>query len=392
MIKKKLVILVSFFILIISCKKENHEQLIINKKKEIIKIDAIGDEDIKPKIITPENVEYIPLETTAFSTIGKIDRIQIFDENYFITDKKNAKGIFIFNKEGHFLNKINPFGKGPHEITYMDDIQYNKITKQVEIYDSARKKILVYSLNGDFIKEFRTKVYLSSFYPIKENERYYYTEFRNYKGMLDTDKNYRLLRMDENANLLSSFFSYKDSQADQKINQLQCNFFPMENSDKVLFLEAFSNNIYELEGNSIFLKYKLDFTNSNIPDDLLDSDEINKIGHGKADLVKKINAALVKNVLFDDNEELVIWYVKNTYRELHYNKKSRKYFEYNKCFVKHDNINLTIDLYVSKKFSLSTIEPMNLLRKDRNIYSSRIQKILANMRSTDNPILVKIKR
>jgi len=393
MIKKNVIILVCIFKIVVSCKTVDNEQFMIDKNTEIIKIDPMKYSDIKPRVITSENVEYIPLETTDVSIIGRIDRIQIFDGNYFITDKRNAKGIYIFDKEGHFLNKIHPFGNGPHEITFMDDIQFNKVTKQIEIYDSTKKKILVYALNGEFIKEFNTKVYLSSFFPIAENERYYYTEFRSYNGILDIDKNYRLLRMDENANLLSVFFSYKDSKANQKIKQLQRNFFPIDKSDKVFFLEAFSNNVYELEGNSAILKYKLDFTNANIPDDLLDSDEVNKMGSGKADFVMKNNLALVKNILFEDNEELMFWYVKdNSYRTLHYDKKSKKSYEYNNCFVTKDNITLPIEDYVTKKFSFSTIEPMVLLKENLNSYSTRIQKILANKKSTDNPILVKIKR
>lgn len=392
MIKKKIVILVSIFTIVVSCKKGDQEQFIIDKNSEIIKIDPMEDADMKPRIISSENVEYIPLETTNASMIGRIDRIQIFDGYYFITDKRNAKGIYIFDSKGHFLNKISPFGKGPHEITFMDDVVYNKITKQIEIYDSVRKKILVYALNGDFIKEFDTKVYLRSFYPIKRNERYYYTGFRSIKEDLDIDKNYRLLRMDENANLLGSFFSYRDSQENQKIVQLQNNFFPTDNSNNVLFLEPFSNNIYELNANSVILKYKIDFNNANIPDDLLDSDDVNKMGFEKTKFVIKNNAALVKSILFEDNEELILWYTKDVYRECHYDKKSKESYEYNNYFIKDDNIYLPMDQCVTKKFSFTSIEPMFLLTEKTNSYGTRIQKILAGKKSTDNPVLVKIKR
>ena len=378
-------------ITLISCKKEDKEQLIVDKKIEMIKVNPIGYKEMKPREILSENVEYIPLETTTISTIGKIDRIQIFEGNYFITDKRNAKGIYIFNSKGNFINKISPFGKGPHEITFMDDILYNKITKQIEIFDSARKKILVYDVNGEFIKEFDTKVYLNSFYPIAENERYYYTGFRSFKGMLDIDKNYRLLKMNEEADLLNSFFRYSDSQANQKIVELQNNFFPIDNSDKVFFLEPYSNNVYELKRDSVILKYKLNFTNANIPDDLLESDENGKQGLKKHDFVLKQSGALLNNILFEDTEELIFWYIKDVYRELHYNKKNKEYYEFSSYFVTDDNIYLPMNHYVAKEFSLSIIEPMNLLNGKIN-YSRRIQKILEGKKSTDNPIIVKIKR
>lgn len=390
MIKISRIIFISILTSVISCKKEDKSQLIVDGKTEIIKINPLENKDLKPKVIASEDVEYIPLETTAISTIGSIDRIQTFDNKYFLTDKTKAKGIYIFDDKGHFLNKISPFGKGPHEITFMDDIVYNKITKQIEIFDSARKKILVYDVNGKFIKEFNTKVYLNSFYPITENERYYYTGFRSFKGMLDINKNYRLLKMNENADILSSFFNYPDSQVDQMIVHLRTNFFSIDNT--VFFLEPYSNNIYELKRDSVILKYKLDFTDANIPDNLLDSKESNKKGLEKADFVAKNNSALLKQILFEDVNELIFQYVKDEYRILHYNKKNKEFYEYNNYFVSTDNIYIPMDQYVTKKYSISTLEPMFLLTGKIHNYGKRIQKILEGKKSTDNPIIVKIKR
>jgi hypothetical protein len=389
MIKKNITVLLSIFLIVTSCKTVDQEGLVYDKKVEIIKTIPLDESDYKPIKIDSKNIEYIPLETTAAATIGRIDKIQVFDGNYIITDKKNAKAIFIFDGKGHFLNKISPFGKGPQEITSMDAVAYNKATKQIEIYDSFKKQISIYSLNGDFVREFKTKIYLRSFHPIKKNERYYYAALRSVKEDLNMEKNYRLLRMDENANLLNSYFDTNDNQLNEEIIELKNNFYPIANSDKVFFLEAFSNKIFELKGDSLILKYKMDFDGANPPDDLYDMDNISKITGIKA--VNKF--AVLNDILFDDDNELVIQYEKNDlYRQLHYDRINKEYFEFKNRFVLDDNVYVSIDHYISKDFSISKIEPMYLLKKNINTYSKRVQKMLAGKKSTDNPIIVKIKR
>ena len=62
----------------------------------------------------------IVLEDTDESLLGKVDKLEVCDNNLYVLEK--GRGLFLFNKQGKFIKMIGRQGKGPGEYIDPDDI------------------------------------------------------------------------------------------------------------------------------------------------------------------------------------------------------------------------------------------------------------------------------
>lgn len=117
------------------------------------------------------SIEYIPLETNSESVFGEIDELLVTNDHYIILDKK-THGIFVFDKSGKFVNKINRKGEGPEEYRIPKSIAYNPYNGAIEVLDNTRYIIQRYDLaNGDYIGTLEVGFGIQSFRPL-DSEKY----------------------------------------------------------------------------------------------------------------------------------------------------------------------------------------------------------------------------
>ncbi|PZX13418.1 6-bladed beta-propeller protein [Breznakibacter xylanolyticus] len=172
----KLVIIFSF-IFIISC---------TNKKESITKnrIEKSTNYHIKNVDIDGKNMSiadyidtcyYIPLETGSDFLINEIERVEYDMGLFFILDTK-LDAIFIFNKNGMYLQKISKKGKGSNEYFELEDFFLNKITRQIEICDRPRKRILCYDYNGKYMMEKKFDFEIASRFATNGNQYFFHHE------------------------------------------------------------------------------------------------------------------------------------------------------------------------------------------------------------------------
>ena len=111
------------------------------------------------------DVEYIVLETNDdFITRGVVK--DVGKEIILVTNPNNDGDIFIFDRTGKGIRKINRRGQGPEEYTRFTDIILDETNSEIFVVDYAAKKILVYDLSGNFKRSFKnidTGYYLSVF-------------------------------------------------------------------------------------------------------------------------------------------------------------------------------------------------------------------------------------
>lgn len=381
----------------ISCNYDNKSKLINSDNVRKIEVFAkeFGNNKITlnkkyAKINQSKNVDYIKLESISEALFGNVDQLICVKDFFIIVDRRNAKGVFIFNTDGKFLLKIQNHGKGPGEFTKITDVSFNKFSNQIEIYDSTKQSIIVYDLNGKFISELKNPINCQRFIPITKNERFYYSKFIPNKHELQANESYRLVKANDKGSVIEYYFPFKNENLFEThiINAFN-NFLPVENSNKVLFIETYDNNIYELEEGSVSIKYVIDFLNHNVPEDLLKSNIKNKLEY-----VNEKNFAYINRMLFEDEEELIFNYTHdNSYKEFGYNKISGDSYQSLFNYIEHDNIYCSNSISVTKNFSYSIIEPIQLLQLEtQDNLSPRVQKIIRDIKDTDNPIIVKIKR
>lgn len=122
-------------------------------------------------------VKILPLETTDSSLIAHIDRIELGTERLYILDRKQHQ-IFIFDRKGKFLTKINRKGRGPGEYSLIYDLKLNPYTGDLEVLDPMGK-LLLFSAQGDYQGEVRLPDELHSYHefiPLNKDTIIFYSK------------------------------------------------------------------------------------------------------------------------------------------------------------------------------------------------------------------------
>ncbi len=89
----------------------------------------------------------VPLETRKETMYNSFFRIRATDRHIFVQDDQK---VLVFDTAGHYLSKIEHVGRGPREYIRMSNFWVTG--DEVYICDRAIDKVLVYSLNDDFIR------------------------------------------------------------------------------------------------------------------------------------------------------------------------------------------------------------------------------------------------
>ena len=124
-------------------------------------------------------VRYVPLETTDQSLIQGIHKMATSDDKIVICDLVQNT-VFIFDKDGHYINSINKEGPGPQEYSSIQNFAVDFQKEEIYICDYPLKyRILTYSFDGGFIRESKLdqKIWPSILYNYDENHLIAYDNY-----------------------------------------------------------------------------------------------------------------------------------------------------------------------------------------------------------------------
>ncbi|WP_106830320.1 6-bladed beta-propeller [Parabacteroides pacaensis] len=145
-----------------------------NKQSEdaFLTVDVTNTPSNKKELILQDfmDVEYIPLETNdEFINQGFV---QAIGKEFILVRNRNSDGdIFVYNRTGKALRKINRKGQGAEEYTNILGITLDESNKEMYVNDHYIRKIQVYDLDGNFKRTLRHK---------EGNGSLFYTDIFNY--------------------------------------------------------------------------------------------------------------------------------------------------------------------------------------------------------------------
>jgi hypothetical protein len=124
---------------------------------DIIMVDVTKNYPKKELILQDfMDVEYIPLETNnEFITQGHIQ--DIGKDIIVVRNRNNDGDIFIFDRNGKALKKINRKGQGGEEYTGILGITLDEDSGEMFVNDYLTKRIIVYDLDGNFKRVLKHK-------------------------------------------------------------------------------------------------------------------------------------------------------------------------------------------------------------------------------------------
>jgi len=125
---------------------------------DFITVDVTKSYPQKKDIILQDfmDVEYVPLETNDdFLTQGFVQAIG--KEFIIVKNRVDDGNIYIYDKNGKALKKINHKGQGPEEYSFILGITLDEENNEFFINDHYKRTLLVYDLNGNFKRSFKHK-------------------------------------------------------------------------------------------------------------------------------------------------------------------------------------------------------------------------------------------
>jgi len=100
-----------------------------------------------------DSLSIIPLNTTCEDALFKqINKCLVSDDRIYLLDYFGNASLTVWNKTGNFLVKIGSQGQGAGEYHKITD--FDVVDKTVYLLDSSQRKILSYTLDGHFLKEY----------------------------------------------------------------------------------------------------------------------------------------------------------------------------------------------------------------------------------------------
>lgn len=157
--RKCLSIIFLILFLMLGCSK--NEQL----PEGLIKFDVTKKYSMKELFLQDfMDVEYIPLETNDdFVNQGYVR--DIGEKNMIVTNRINDGNIFIYDRTGKALRKINRRGQGSEEYSFLYNIILDDKREEIFVNDLFAKRIVVYDLFGNFERVItRKEEFNSTFY------------------------------------------------------------------------------------------------------------------------------------------------------------------------------------------------------------------------------------
>ena len=103
---------------------------------------------------------FIKLNTNTSSLVGDVNKVVLSGDSIFISTGAN---IYLFNKQGLFINKLSAIGKGPGEYLGISDILIDESGKKILLLNAGHQKVIEYDYNFKFIKEFGIDRYAMNF-------------------------------------------------------------------------------------------------------------------------------------------------------------------------------------------------------------------------------------
>ena len=205
-----------------------------------------------------KNIRLVKLESDS-CIIGDIDKIICDDSLLYILDRYIAKEVFIFTKNGRFVNKISRQGHGKYEYTQLWDIFFDKDKNELCLLSDYDQKIISFTPDGKKVLG-ESKLPKAFCYMLPINDGYIGYMQNNAQN---PSMPYNIWTMDKSFNLMDGFVRIAP--------QLECHGQSEVRAlsaykDVVYFKPEFDNNIYQIKDGKISLRYILNFGSKTVPD------------------------------------------------------------------------------------------------------------------------------
>lgn len=198
------------------------------------------------------DIDTIRLETNDRSIMSEILDMYIMDDRFYFLSN-NFTTIFIYDKDGKFISKINDRGDGPEEYIKINSFKVDKIKKRLILADSFTRRIFIYDKEGT-----QTEVIQLEFIPsvIVPHTNGFLNIYSGTRQRYDDPRmeNFNVHFLDREGKFISSAI---DIETPKKIEIASAFMTDFPDNGDILFQPVLSNIIYKIEGKNVVPFYEL---------------------------------------------------------------------------------------------------------------------------------------
>lgn len=343
------------------------------------------------------NLRYVSLESSPASMIGKIEKIYFSDERIIIVDSRITETVFLFDKNGNFINKIaakksESADTFSHDMTHFFSATYSYDDKKIILHDDKKAMLYYYDENGNYIRSQKVYFSFSDCINIKNTPNFVYLSL--YK------KNAHIPILQEN-DLYIGKGNGQVTHVVPLVNQtskLKQKYYYKTNlissTDKVFYTPMFSNIVYKIDGNPIkvFPKFSIEFEGQTINDIITKKEDINIEEYIR--LINSHNYFSFSGKILATNDS--IYYIeckKKGQLGYFYSEKSHKIIGGDILSSSNVKDSVDIEFYQfpiasnGKEF-VSLMDPTFYDFSGTNLRTSKLNKVLRAFNKNSNPVLL----
>lgn len=202
-----------------------------------------------------DTIEYMPLETNERCLIGYITKIIPVGNTIVVVDNERANRVFLYDKDGKFIRQISSRGDSPESYVSLRDVAIDKQGGRVFILDAATMRLLMFSMDGNFIKSVKLPFVAHAMEYIGGEKMVFYFKVKN-PSLLDEAGKYPLLGLwDMKSEKLLHVGVYQDDEILQGAKVMSLNPLCMTSGGDVAFIQDACDTIYSVTIDGIKVKH-----------------------------------------------------------------------------------------------------------------------------------------
>lgn len=245
---KNILYLLIICVFLVTCKTKRYSETTINFRFEKL------SENSKSSVV--KSYSLVPLETTEQSYLTKIVRLDVWGDKIFILEYIGPRrNLYIFSREGKYINKLSAQGRGPREYQSIIDFDIHPTKKYISVLDPGLRKIKNYDSNSNYIDERAFDSWGKEFKYFTAGEKVFTTISTKASKFSKQGNNFDIEVYGENKELLYSALPFKDAVSIGAGNQIS--MFRIGNS--ISYRQVNTNIVYSIGPDTIRTKYILDF-------------------------------------------------------------------------------------------------------------------------------------
>ncbi|UZD23514.1 6-bladed beta-propeller [Algoriphagus halophytocola] len=221
-----------------------------NDELEIIKVDLSEAREGKLSEFFEPEIEYIWLkdDSEEAQLNAGLHQISFSEDRIFTLDIFGCKCIKVFDRSGNYLNNIKAYGEGPGQ--YLDLDKFMVVMDEIIISGVHPPKLMWFDVEGNFIREAKQKIHISSVAYDENAERYYFL-----KSIHEAED---FMVMSLNSEFQDTLYMVP-RYPDQYFGNYSSRDYFINNQDHIYFSMTYHDTIYKVQEGEFMPQLVLDF-------------------------------------------------------------------------------------------------------------------------------------